>query len=633
MTSNRDDPPSPGPNDENKARLTTPGAVLDDSFDDDLTTDRIKDDFSGISDVLTTKPQAHQGGIKTSGDSIYDIVLWCDGLDLSYNFGKIFSIFKAYGPIDRIKAKIIDKTCISAFITFVSNLSAKEALNDMVTRLDMSKVSFSIISSRNVAEEESDYIPKLFSEYPVTPTIKREEPIPLWYVVSYREENNNSLKGLIRLESYIGKIPEENFKKYGKGSLIKAKNDLQALMLQHFVPTEEDNISSIKPHNSFNLVRGVIYSEELQAFSVEEILELCPSNIYQVQKLKGPNNAIILHFSSKYCPDYLKIRHLNFRVRKYRPRPKQCFNCFDYGHVAPKCQKGKKCNRCSAEMSDDHNCTAYYCCHCEGEHSPQSRLCPRYRFEQDIVETSHNEYISFGKAKGKLMGANKSPESTYAKVVAKMKINNLRKSPSTPTRRSISDLSQINTVIAHESNPNLSQTDPSAVVTSLSVKPKEKTQEDNSIKSKDIITTKNVTQTSASHLRHHQKNPRKLKGPKPSPSADEEGFWTLERHKRARPVSPKSNTGVPTKNIYDVLEETPPAKKKTSKEPPVTLDKSNRDKSQPPNRHMEIDNPQIPGIQEKTRIPVLDRKLTRDKNFSSASSRSEEKTGNTRFKL
>ena len=109
MTSNRDDPPSPGPNDENKARLTTPGAVLDDSFDDDLTTDRIKDDFSGISDVLTTKPQAHQGGIKTSGDSIYDIVLWCDGLDLSYNFGKIFSIFKAYGPIDRIKAKIVNK--------------------------------------------------------------------------------------------------------------------------------------------------------------------------------------------------------------------------------------------------------------------------------------------------------------------------------------------------------------------------------------------------------------------------------------------------------------------------------------------------------------------------------------------
>ena len=54
-------------------------------------------------------------------------------------------------------------------------------------------------------------------------------------------------------------------------------------------------------------MRGVIYSEELQAFSEKEILDLCPNNVYQVKKLKGPNNAIIINFSCKYVPDYLKI--------------------------------------------------------------------------------------------------------------------------------------------------------------------------------------------------------------------------------------------------------------------------------------------------------------------------------------
>ena len=48
---------------------------------------------------------------------------------------------------------------------------------------------------------------------------------------------------------------------------------------------------------------------------------------------------------------------------------------------------------------------------------------------KDSIETAHNEYVSYGKAKGKIMGANRSPESTYAKVVAKMKINDLGKSP------------------------------------------------------------------------------------------------------------------------------------------------------------------------------------------------------------
>ena len=148
----------------------------------------------------------------------------------------------------------------------------------------MSKVSFSIINSKNVVDEEPDYIPKLFSEVPISSTKEREQPLPLWYIIRYRNENSNSLKGLLNLEWYMGKIPEENFKTYGKCSLIKAKDDRQALMLLNFIPTEEDIIFSIRPHNTFNLVRGVIYSEELQAFSEKEILDLCPSNVYQVKK-------------------------------------------------------------------------------------------------------------------------------------------------------------------------------------------------------------------------------------------------------------------------------------------------------------------------------------------------------------
>ena len=128
---------------------------------------------------------------------------------------------------------------------------------------------------------------------------------------------------------------------------------------------------------------------------------------------------------------------------------------------------------------------------------------------------------------------------------------------------------------------------------------------------------------------------KKLRQPKPSPSVDEDGFWSVEGQKRARPVSPESNTGLPTKNIYSVLEEASPAKKKASKESPVDMSPASLSghKSQSPNVHMEVDNPQKPGIQEKTRIPLLDRKLSRGKISSTASSQSKGKTGNTKFQL
>ena len=235
-----------------------------------------------------TEPLGHQSGIKTGGTSIYERVLWCDGLDLSHNFGKLFDIFKSYGSIVRIKAKVVGKKFINAFVTFGTNLEAKNALDSMINNENMRNVTFSIISSKNVAEEESDYIPKLFSESPIESKVVREWPTPTWFIVTYKHEDNNSLKGLLNLERYIGSIPKENFRKYGKCSLLKAKNELQALMLLHFIPSQNGNILSIKPHNSFNLFRGVIYSEELQAFSEKEILDLSPDNVYQVKKTKWP---------------------------------------------------------------------------------------------------------------------------------------------------------------------------------------------------------------------------------------------------------------------------------------------------------------------------------------------------------
>ena len=78
----------------------------------------------------------------------------------------------------------------------------------------------------------------------------------------------------------------------------------------------------------------------------------------------------------------------------------------------------KKCYICSGDHDHDKQCQAdRFCFHCEGGHSPNSKICPRYSFEQDVFEIANTEYASISYAKRKLMGANKSPHSTYATVV------------------------------------------------------------------------------------------------------------------------------------------------------------------------------------------------------------------------
>ena len=109
---------TPGPID-NPASKTTLGSNMD--FDKDSSPGRpVCPDIP--SDRPQEEPKEKQNENKTYEFGTYERVLWCVGLNLTYNYGKLFNIYKEYGPIEKIKVKILNKTSISAFITFVSNI-------------------------------------------------------------------------------------------------------------------------------------------------------------------------------------------------------------------------------------------------------------------------------------------------------------------------------------------------------------------------------------------------------------------------------------------------------------------------------------------------------------------------------
>ena len=132
------------------------------------------------------------------------------------------------------------------------------------------------------------------------------------------------------------------------------------------------------------------------------------------------------------------------------------------------------------------------------------------------------------------------------------------------------------------------------------------------------------------------------------PVVDEEGFWSLDGKRKAHAMSPKSEKGVPTKNSFAALDlDSSPAKKKMGLDKDsasVAKNSEMLEKSHPTGagasassqspKEMETDDCTETGIQGKSRIPSLDRKLSRDNTKPYQShSQSRGKTGKPKFSL
>ena len=457
MESDTCDPPSPGRIDIIPTQMTTSGTELANSLK---------------SDSIEQNSQGHQGEISTGGNNVNLRVLWCTHMSLSTNYEELYNVFKVSGEIDRIKLKLTnDEKHFEAFITFHDFKAAHLAQG-------LSLYKTKVISTKNLKEEDSDFIPTLYMKTESIEQIERQKPSPVWFIASYKEGRDNIVAGTKCLKRKFGHIPMGNIKKYGKGILLKADNKIQAAMMNNFVPSREDIISKVVPHHSFNITKGVVYSRDLFEFSIEEILEMCPSTVYEVKKLSGSNGAILLHFNSRFLPDYINIEHLRIRVKKYKHRPKQCFQCFDFGHVVTSCRNSPRCPSCSGLHGKSEPCGPIVCLNCGGNHLPSSRTCARFRFEQEVLDVAHNEFVSIGNAKQIVMGANQSPDSSYASVLKEIrnKFNNTRsrskylsKPSSTPTADTPSDI--VNTEVPSPSKPHLMENQSQKTDKQTSLKP------------------------------------------------------------------------------------------------------------------------------------------------------------------
>ena len=374
----------------------------------------------------------HQG-VESGGKDMNLRVLYCSNVNLSVDYECVYALMKQFGIVERIKLKLAeDKQSFYCYVKFVSCWDAKRA-NESLNghKLNDSIIKTKIFNVQNLNDDLYDFIPNK-EERP--DPCNRLFPTPVWHVANYKEGYANIIKAAECIENKVGSIPKGNLKKYGKNILIKAGNETQAALLCKFKPPAAGNVKSISPHRFFNTLKGVVYSKDLYDFEEEEILSRCPTCVCQVRKLGG-GAAILMTFSSNYLPDSISVGHERIKVRKFKRSPKQCRNCFEYGHIQAYCSNKKRCSVCSAEHEVDGCSSAQYCFLCEGNHSPISRVCSRYRLEQEILMTADNEHISIGAAKRLVMGANKNTDSSYASALKVMKNTKDASQPNTASGR------------------------------------------------------------------------------------------------------------------------------------------------------------------------------------------------------
>ena len=168
-------------------------------------------------------------------------------------------------------------------------------------------------------------------------------------------------------------------------------------MLSHIRAEESEMLVDIKPHLNFSYARGVIFNSDLYEFHEDEILEMCPKQVWKIHKVPK-TSMIIVTFEDDNIPAHISIENERIVVRPYKQKPLQCYKCFKYGHPSRICKNNKLCGNCSANAHGE--CLiASKCANCEENHKATDKRCIFYQTETAALNKAEAEHISVAYAR------------------------------------------------------------------------------------------------------------------------------------------------------------------------------------------------------------------------------------------
>lgn len=356
------------------------------------------------------RPQPDSKTLMMNAD-IRDLnILHVEDIPLKSNYETIDKIFRKFGIIKEIRMDI-KSNYWEAWISFSSYEAALEAsktIRDIRIRECNIKGALCDKAPKNL----DIYKPEEWRENSQNPTkyTARVPKPPSWFIARGKGENYNYFKMSKYIQKKIGAIKSKDISKFSHQCLLIHTNSVvQAKMLANIDLDDSEMLKEIKPHQNFSYGKGVVFDRDLYEFSEQEILDMCPLNIWKVDKVPR-TNMIILTYEHPHVPDCVIIENERLKVREYKPKPMQCYRCFKFGHPSKYCKNNKVCINCSAQ-EHGHCLNDTKCVNCLNGHKANDKNCPEYKKEEEALLKSNAEHISVGYAK-KLLGHQKN----YAKA-------------------------------------------------------------------------------------------------------------------------------------------------------------------------------------------------------------------------
>lgn len=127
---------------------------------------------------------------------------------------------------------------------------------------------------------------------------------------------------------------------------------------------------------------------------------------------RTPLRIVKIYFKRHELPTTIKLAGRELRVRPYVDRPRQCSNCWKFGHSTSRCEALRpRCISCGSEDHIGTHCREEdrRCANCDGNHMANSQFCPHYDFQKEILHLRATKRYSFKKAAAQLKREGKAP--------------------------------------------------------------------------------------------------------------------------------------------------------------------------------------------------------------------------------
>ena len=135
------------------------------------------------------------------------------------------------------------------------------------------------------------------------------------------------------------------------------------------------------------LVKSILSLQDITALHVDCYV------IPPVGRRQYPARIAKVQFDTRTPPDAVIIAGTRLHVKPSIPVPRQCRQCWKYGHPAKHCRSAAACRLCASLVHTEDSCPkgAVRCVNCGGSHPASSRSCPLFVFEAKVLDIQRSD--------------------------------------------------------------------------------------------------------------------------------------------------------------------------------------------------------------------------------------------------